>query len=193
MLEIRLPEYVNVEKVYGFRSIQEGRVLKVNFHDVMAGETKGVLIRYKLDAGRNSMVRFDTRLLYTEAQSHLPRSMTLNNKLEFTSNRNTYFDSFSEWVSAQVALYESNERLELATREVDKGNYQEARKLVKENKEYMQKKAPLVSKSAELQKVVNLNEEYNSKVENVESMPMEDVKYMQKATKSSNYQLRNKK
>lgn len=193
MLEIRLPEYVNIEKVYGHKSTQEGRILRVNFHDVMAGETKGVLLRYKLDAGRNSVVKFDTRLLYTDAISHLPRSLALNNKLDYTTNRDTYFDSFSEWVSAQVALYESNERMEMATREVDKGNYEQARKLVKENKDYMQKKAPLVSKSAELQKVVTLNEEYESKVENVEAMPMEDVKYMQKATKSSNYQLRNKK
>jgi Ca-activated chloride channel family protein len=193
VLEIRLPEYVNVEKVYGFRYTQDGRVLRINFHDVMANETKGVLLRFKVDAGRNSLVRFDTRLLYTETTQHLPRSFTLSNKLEYTQNRDMYFDSFSEWVSAQVALFESNERMELATREVDKGNYQEARKLVKENKEYMQKKAPLVSKSAELQKVVTLTEEYDSKVENVESMPLEDVKYMQKATKSSNYQLRNKK
>jgi hypothetical protein len=78
-------------------------------------------------------------------------------------------------------------------REVDKGNYTEAKKMVQENKEYMKSKAPLVQKSVELRKAESVNESYDSQISNVESMQEEDVKYMQKASKSSNYQIRNKK
>jgi hypothetical protein len=81
----------------------------------------------------------------------------------------------------------------MAMKEVDKGNYQQARKLVKENNEYIKQKSHLVSKSPDLQKVESTNASYDSQIETVESMPQEEIKYMQKATKSTNYQLRNKK
>lgn len=193
VLEIRIPEYVNIEKVYGQRYNQDGRTLQIKLHDLFAGNTKGILIKYKVDAGRNSQLKFETRIAYTDAVTHRPFAFSLINTCEFTTSSSSYFEAFNEWVSTQVALFESNELMELATREVDKGNYQEARKLVKENKAYMKKKSDLVGKSVELQKAATLSDDYESKVERVESMPAQDVKYMQKATKSSNYELRNKK
>jgi Ca-activated chloride channel family protein len=192
-LMVTIPDFVNVDKVYGYKYTQEGRILRIKFHDVFAQETKGVLIRYSVDANRNTAVRFDAKLTYMDAVYGIPRSLHLNTKCDYTDNRSQYFESYSEWVAAQVALYESNEKLELAMREVDKGNYTEAKKMVQENKEYMKSKAPLVQKSVELRKAESVNESYDSQISNVESMQEEDVKYMQKASKSSNYQIRNKK
>jgi Ca-activated chloride channel family protein len=190
---VTIPDFVNVDKVYGYKYTQEGRTLRIKFHDVFAQETKGVLIRYSVDANRNIAVRFDAKLTYMDAVYGIPRSLNLNTKCDYTDNRSQYFESYSEWVAAQVALYESNEKLELAMREVDKGNYTEAKKMVQENKDYMKSKAPLVQKSVELKKAESMNSSYDVQLSNVESMQEEDVKYMQKASKSSNYQIRNKK
>ncbi len=192
-LLVTIPDFVNVDKVYGYKYTQEGRTLRIKFHDVFAQETKGVLIRYSVDANRNIAVRFDAKLTYMDAVYGIPRSLNLNTKCDYTDNRSQYFESYSEWVAAQVALYESNEKLELAMREVDKGNYTEAKKMVQENKDYMKSKAPLVQKSVELKKAESMNSSYDVQLSNVESMQEEDVKYMQKASKSSNYQIRNKK
>jgi len=192
-LEIRLPDFVNIDKVYGHKFTQEGRKLRVRFHDIFAQETKGVLIRYTVDANRNTPVRFDTRFNYRPAQLDANRTLTLQNRCDFTNSRGLYNEHFSEWVSAQVALYESNERLERAMKEVDKGNYQEAKRMVKENKDYMKSKAPLVNKSVELQKAESVNASYEENIKEVESLPTEDVKYLQKASKSSNYEIRAKK
>jgi len=38
-----------------------------------------------------------------------------------------------------------------------------------------------------------VNAEYESKIENVQNMAVEDIKYMQKDSKSSNYKVRSKK
>ncbi|MBL7754320.1 MAG: VWA domain-containing protein [Chitinophagaceae bacterium] len=192
-LRIELPDELNVEKVYGYRYQQNGRILTVKFHDLFAGDTKGILIRYKVAPGMNRPLKISTSLSFYDAQSQRQERMSLMNRCEFTTDEYTYNRSFSEWVASQQALYESNERLEMAMKEVDKGNYQEARKLVNENKEYMKSKAVLVEKSEELKRAETTNAGYQSKIEDVESMPVEEVKVMQKATKSSNYQLRNKK
>jgi hypothetical protein len=104
-----------------------------------------------------------------------------------------YNSSFSEWVAAQITLYESNEQLEYAMREADKGNYEKARTMVKKNKEYMQSKAPLVQKSVELQKAESVNDSYDNSLLNIESMSSTEVKQIQKASKASNYGVRNKK
>jgi Ca-activated chloride channel family protein len=192
-LVVRIPDYVNIDKVYGFKYIQDGRTLRIKFRDVFASETKGVLIKYTVDANRNTTIRFDASLSFTDALTADTRRIALNNKNDYTDNRSLFQESYSEWVSAQVALYESNERLEMAMQEVDKGNYDEAKKIVKQNKEYMKSKAPLVNKSVELQKAESVNSTYDMQIKDVENMPQEDVKYMQKASKSSNYEIRTKK
>ncbi len=192
-LVVRIPDYVNIDKVYGCKYIQDGRTLRIKFRDVFASETKGVLIKYTVDANRNTTIRFDASLSFTDALTAETRRIALNNKNDYTDNRSLFQESYSEWVSAQVALYESNERLEMAMQEVDKGNYDEAKKIVKQNKEYMKSKAPLVNKSVELQKAESVNSTYDMQIKDVENMPQEDVKYMQKASKSSNYEIRTKK
>jgi Ca-activated chloride channel family protein len=192
-MQIRIPDFVRIDKVYGQQFVQEGRLLKIKFHDIFAEDTKGVLIKYTIVNNKNIPVRFDASIQYVDAQSSKSQSIALSTSCDYTNNYSTFKNSYSEWVNAQVALYSSNERLEMAMKEVDKGNYQQAKKIVQENKDYMKTQAPLVSKSKELQKAAAANDEYDMNIKNVESMPVEDVKYLQKASKSSNYEIRNKK
>jgi Ca-activated chloride channel family protein len=191
---ITLPENVNVTRVYGHPFDQVGRKLTVHLRDIFSGEQKGILVRYAVARGVNTLLRFSTAVDFTDrSESQRSRSFRNNNNQEFTNRIDVYQQSFNEWVSAQVALYTSNERLELAMKEVDKGNYDEAKKIVRENNEYIQSKAPLVSKSVELQKAQTTNAGYSKDLESLSSMSQEDVKYLQKSTKSTNYEIRAKK
>lgn len=193
VMQIRLPEGVTVEKVFGSRYTQSGRTLSIPLHDLFASETRGVLIRYTNPYGERGDYGFETSLRYREPGQGPQRILALSNICRFTGDYAQYDRSYSEWVSGQVVLYESNARMEDAMKEVDRGNYDEARKKVRENKDYLKSKAPLVEKSVELQRTESVTENYEGQIKAVEAMPVEDVKYMQKATKNSNYELRTKK
>ncbi|MBL7766088.1 MAG: VWA domain-containing protein [Chitinophagaceae bacterium] len=193
VLKITLPDFVNVEKVHGYKHEQTGRVLTIRFHDIFSEETKGVLIRYTVNRDINNPVSFNTTLNYSEPGEDVKQILNVRNQCEFTTNNYTYREHFSEWVAAQVALYEVNESLENAMKEVDNGNYEKARQIVKDNNEQMVKKAKLVERSPELQRAQQSNAVYDTKIESVETMDEESRKYMQKSTKSENYQIRTKK
>jgi len=192
-LKITIPEFVNVDRVYGYKFEQVGRTLTIKFHDIFSEETKGVLIKYTVQSGMNTPVNFNTTLSYYDPSSERKGTIALANISEYTSDENQYRNSYSEWVGTQVAIYESNEQLEMAMKEVDKGNYEEAKKIVRKNDEYIKSKPASIQQAPAMQGAVNVNADYETKISNVESMRSEDVKFLQKDSKSSNYKVRNKK
>ena len=78
-------------------------------------------------------------------------------------------------------------------REVDKGNYKEAKKMVKDNDAYISSKAKLIKNSPELQRAQTSNANYDEKIQAVEDMPAAQVKFIQKESKNENYLIRSKK
>jgi Ca-activated chloride channel family protein len=192
-LTITVPDFVNIEKVYGYKYDQVGNQLTIHVHDIFSEETKGLLIKYRIQNGNNSAVKFIAKANYVDASNREKKSLATSNKASFTNQLSVYNDYFNEWASAQVALYVSNEKLEVAMKEVDKGNYQQARVIVQENTIYMSKKSKLIEKSPELKRATENNNAYDENIKNVESMAEADVKYLQKSTKSENYMIRNKR
>jgi Ca-activated chloride channel family protein len=191
VLNIQIPDHVTIEKVYGNTYVQEGRTLSIRFNTLFSNETKGILIRYRVDPAYNTPVNFYSNLSYVDQERK--QAINLQNRSDFTNNKELYIDNFNAWVGAQVTAYESNEILESAMREVDKGHYDEAKKLVKQNETYIQSKPAAVRNAPEVKSASVVNDSYTSKLEDVEVMPVEDVKFMQKDIKNSNYLLRNKK
>ncbi len=192
-LKITIPDFVNVDKVYGYSFDQMGRTITIKFHDLFSEETKGVLVKYSISNRINQPLAFETSLSYTDIYQRQRERIALLCKSEFTNNFNVYNRSFSDWVSTQVAIYVSNDRLETAMKEVDKGNYSEAKRIVQENKEYISSKPALLQKSVELQRAASTNSGYEMNVDAAPSMDESERKVMQKASKSDNYQIRNKK
>jgi Ca-activated chloride channel homolog len=192
-LKIILPENVSVQKVYGYRYTQKNQTVTVFMNTLFANDTRGILVRYNRTNYSTSNMQFTSSLAFTSMEGERKQRITLYNPCSYTNNRRLFNSSYNEWVSAQVALYESNEQLEMAMKEADKGNYENARQLVKKNKVYMQSKAPLVQKSVELQKAETVNESYDNSLQNAEAMPAAEMKVLQKATKADNYGIRNKK
>ena len=192
-LKITIPEYINIDKVYGYSFDQMGRTLTIKFRDIFSEETKGVLIKYTINNRINQPISFETALSYTDLSNERREKISVLCKSEYTNNMSVYNQNFSDWVSTQVVLYVSNDRLETAMKEVDKGNYEEAKKIVKENKEYISSKPKLLEKSVELQRVSTTNAAYDMNVDAAPSMAEDERKVMQKASKSENYQIRTKK
>lgn len=192
-LTITIPDFVNIEKVYGYKYDQIGNQLTIHLHDIFSEETKGLLIKYRIQNGNNTAVKFIAKANYADATNKENKVLATSNKASFTNQLSVYNDYFNEWASAQVALYVSNEKLEVAMKEVDKGNYKQAREIVQENTIYMSKKSKLIEKSPELKRATDNNSAYDENIKNVESMAEADVKFLQKSTKSENYMIRNKK
>ncbi len=192
-LKITIPDYVNIDRVYGQQYEQEGRTLTIRLHDIFSEETKGVLIKYTVRPGNSTTVSFNTALTYYDPMQERKAGIMLTNKNEFTSNEQLYSNSFNDRVGTQVAIYESNETLERAMKEVDKGNYEEAKKMVKQNDEYIRSKPKVIQQAPAMQGAASVNEAYEKKLNNVESMATDDIKYMQKDSKNSNYKVRSKK
>lgn len=192
-LTITIPDFVNIEKVYGYKYDQIGNQLTIHLHDIFSEETKGLLIKYRIQNGNNTAVKFIAKANYADATNKENKVLATSNKASFTNQLSVYNDYFNEWASAQVALYVSNEKLEVAMKEVDKGNYKQAREIVQENTIYMSKKSKLIEKSPELKRATDNNSAYDENIKNVEAMAEADVKFLQKSTKSENYMIRNKK
>lgn len=192
-VKVIIPEYVNIDKVYGCRFEQTGNVISIPLHDIFSEETKGILIAYSVWEGKNMPIRFKTEISYTVPEEPNKTYMALQNTQTFTTQTQLYNTYFNEWVSAQVALYVSNETLETAMKEVDKGNYQQARKIVAENKKYMDQQAPLMEKSTELKRAYSTNAAYEENIQDAEKMDESTIKFIQKTSKSESYKLRNKK
>jgi Ca-activated chloride channel homolog len=193
MLKITVPEFVNIENVYGGKYEQTGRVLTVQLRDVFSNEKKAILIKYNVNPNINSTVNFATALSFNAPNGLTPKYITLNNKQEFTTDIMAYNKHFNEWVQAQEVLYQSNDRLETAMKEIDNGNYDKAKKIVEENKVYIKKNENLIQAAPELQRAMDNNADYQTSISNVEALDESSKKVMQKASKSVNYNIRNSK
>lgn len=194
MLNIALPASVIVEKVYGYSHTQKGNQVSVKLNDIFSKETKGILIRYRVN--QNNMpnqINFTTSLSYQLASSNRSKVASVRNYQKYTNSASVYNENFSEWVDAQVVLAEANYKMEVAMKAIDRGDYDEGRKLVRETKTYISSKPALVKKSAELQKAQVANNTYENELEDIETRSEAEKKYIQKSNKSMNYQIRRKK
>jgi Ca-activated chloride channel family protein len=193
VLKINIPDNVTIVNVKGANFIQVGREITINLHDVFSEETKGILVHYRINSKYNEPNKFYTSLNYKEASTNYTKTMNIVNTQEYTNNKMAYMQHYNEWVDAQVALNVINVRMEEAARETDKGNYSQARKLVKDNNDYISSKKKLVEKNVELQKVSESNAAYDYNLTDAENMAPAALKTMQKESKEGQYKSRNKK
>jgi hypothetical protein len=99
----------------------------------------------------------------------------------------------NKFVLQQIALFESNEKMDEAIKAVDKGEYEKARKIVSENEVYLKEKRMKLPGSYELQRQDSINQNYAKSIQRAETMSKDDMKMMQKCNKSLNYEVRKKK
>lgn len=192
-LSIDIPENVEITKVYGFKYEKNGNTIQINFRDVFSEEIKGVLIKYTIKNNLKKSLAFTTKVNYDDATTLKNETINITITQQYTENVKLHNASNQEKIHQQIILFEANENLENAMKEVDKGNYQEAKKIMEQNKTYLNNKKGLVEKSEELQRLNKVSESYEYKVDDAENMSTEEIKYMQKDSKSQSYQIKNKK
>lgn len=194
LLQIRVPDGVRIEKVYSYAHEESGHQVMIHLNDIFSEETKGILIRYRIDRPQAEReIQFTSSLKYVDVETGRESKLGLENIQEYNEEERKYWSNFNEWVDAQVVLFVSNENMENAMKRIDEGDYDAGRAMVEQNKAYLQSNAAVISNSDELQAVELSTKEYEEKLENVENMAETERKVLQKSSKDKNYQYRSKK
>jgi hypothetical protein len=76
---------------------------------------------------------------------------------------------------------------------MEKGDYKEAKKYLTSNNDYLKSNFIYVKNDRALMKVDSVNANYSIQYQQAEAISKDSVKKIQKANKSVNYQIRNKK
>ena len=194
-LQIQFPSTdFTVDKVYGYPSEVNGDVLSINYNDVIAEEEKTVLVRFKRKRALTQAPSFSVSLSYDDVNENYKRiGSEMNLALELTSDKELYASKANDEVARNIVLFESLDRFEMAAKEVDKGNYEEAKRMIRENEEYMDREFTKVAPDSAMQKQYEVNKSYRKDIDDIESKSQYEVKMMQKSNKSSNYMMRKKK
>lgn len=188
VVSISLPAGTMCDKVYGYPfDVVDGKIT-IRLNDIYANDEKGVVI--KLLSNRVSEgLEIAATLRYTESKHFKTVSETRRLRLAITNDRTAYEASLNKEVDEKVAMFEANEDFDKILKEVDNGNYKEAKgKAMRSIKALQEKQAVAPSAALRLREEEISN--YTKDLDKVEAMPAADRSIYQKATKSSNYEMK---
>ena len=187
-------ENFDVTQVYGYDYKVEGNQLEVTYNDVFSNEEKAVLIRFRKKQPLNTSQPFKVKLTYDDVINEYNRvNEELSLLLSVTQDQTLYQNSFNEIVTRNKVLFISNYQFEQAIKEVDKGNYEEAKKLLHENKGYLYSNRIYVQQDSILMKQESAAKNYAKEIENIQEKSEQERKVMQKESKGLNYIRKKKK
>lgn len=192
-LRITLPKGITVEKVYPFKFVQVKNEVIIKFRDLFSEEEKGLMLQFKLDDAVDRELRIQARLTYTGITDQQLKVTLDEAVLQPVKSRETYLKHFNKEVAEMVLLFSANENLERAMQEVDRGNFEAARRWAGANGYLLELNASYVNQSGDLQKMDSINRFYAGEAIKVKTLSKDSLKLLQKSNKALNYGIRNKK
>ncbi|MDJ1483464.1 VWA domain-containing protein [Cytophagaceae bacterium YF14B1] len=194
LLRIKFPsQNLSVNKMFGYQGQVKGDELVFDLKDVFSEEQKAILIKFTVTEPLTEDAIFTSTLTYDDAVTFQRVNASENTRLKVTTDKALFDRSFDKDVLQNIVLFETNERLENAMLEVDHGNFEGAKKMIITLKSEMEVQMKNLPENADLSRQYNTVMEYEKQVENAKTMSSEELKYNQKASRSSNYQIRKKK
>ncbi len=153
-IRIKFPsDYLVVNKVFGYPYEIFGDELVIDLKDIFAGQNKTILIKFDIRKKFASKIKFRTEFEYSNPEENNEKvSSSTVNTLEPADSKSEYDKGYESKVQQNVVVFEANEMMELAMKEADKGNYEEARTKIKESKEYISKQKSDVGSSKEIER-----------------------------------------
>lgn len=193
-LKFTLPQQIIITRVYGGNYEMDRNVMTVNLKDIFANETKGILVKFKIKAGANTELPIVTHLDFEDATQNNQKSAIENlNLMKPVTDKKIYMTNFSERVMQQCTMFESNDLLEQTMKAVDDGNYDKARNLGATTQTYLWSNKAKFTNTKEIQKQDSVVGTYNVELKTIESKNANELKEVQKVSKSYNYEIRKKK
>lgn len=191
---IQIPKGLKVLKVNGYSFTQEGQTLKIAFRDFSAGETKSVLVRFRMEEEKE-VFGFSAKLSFEVGQLPAMEQLAMEqvHELRKALSESKAEESISPEVKSQVVMFKANDNLEDAMRAVDVGNYRYADSIVAINSAYLQSNAGYIPYNPRLESQMNSNSVYGTQLKNAENLSSTDMQILQKSSRASNYDVRMKK
>jgi Ca-activated chloride channel family protein len=193
VLLIKLPPPVKLEKVFAFKYEYKEDQVMINFRDLFSEEIKGILLKFKIPDNTNSILKFISSVSYDDIHDGKRKSLSNENLLTPTKDTITYLTYFNKPVIQQALLFITNERIEQAMNEADKGNYSLARSYIQYNDLFFRRNSFYVANSKELRRMDSANYDYLRRIKNAETMNQDSIKFIQKSNRAEFYKVRNKK
>ncbi|MBI1183216.1 VWA domain-containing protein [bacterium] len=188
LLEITLPEGVEIEHVYGFKYEKEGSKLKIYFRDLVSGSEKGVLVRLKVNEQYDGDLFFSSQLTYQRAiGDYNTDTLLVNCVLQPARDHELLASGRNAEVEQWVTFYEANLRIEKAMKAVDRGEMDSARTMINYNKSYIEGRKDKWGSNKYIEMSDETNSKYDTVVVEMNEMDEEEIKANQKAVKSENY------
>jgi Ca-activated chloride channel homolog len=193
-LEIDVPKGVILNKAFGNSYILENGKAIVNLRDLYANEKKAVMLRFSISHDVKNPINFPARLIYDDAiTKEKAMAMSLQFEISGMNGLDRYNAGIQNCIQRQVVLFETNDRLELAMREMENGNYSQAQGYLQMNSSVISKTGKEIGLDKELLKMEELNEEYKNKSVHYQELTDSEKKVLQKSSKEKSYEVRKKK
>jgi Ca-activated chloride channel family protein len=192
-LTVKLPKGIRIEKAYPLKYEEAGDMITVKFRDLFSEETKGILLRFRMDNDVRSSLKFISTLSYTDVATGQKKSLVNENFLNPIKNVEAYLTYFNKDVLEQTVLFTANENMEKAMLEADKGNYEKALQSLDNNNKYLRANSFYATDYAALQQMDSINSTYSTELLRTKELGKDSVKRLQKASRSESYKIRNKK
>jgi Ca-activated chloride channel family protein len=194
MLKVKFPDNaLSFVKAFGYNANVQGNEISFDLKDVFSEEQKSVLLKFNVNQAADAEITFETSLGYDDAFSFQRVNISAKNEVKFTNDKDLFERSFDKDVLQNIVLFENNQKMEEAMQEVDKGDIVKAKKVLMEIKAEMSIQMKDLPGSLELEKQLSNIDAYEQQLEHADEMSNEDMKIMQKTSRSMNYSIRKKK
>lgn len=191
-LEIKYPDNLKVEKVYGYNHTDTNHIVTVLLNDIYSKEEKEVLVHFKLIKPIADKITLQTQVYFTDAQLDKADQLFTDNNLSVTRDTIIYKQNIDSLVDEMVIVYNTTEMMDNAMLEIDKGNYAAgfyytnmADSVVLSNS--------FRSKTGKVQKQKEAVSKYKEDVKDIQTKSTEQKKMIQKSSKQLNYNIKKNK
>lgn len=194
-LTINFPsDYFKCTNVFGYPFDAKAGSVSINFNDVISEEKKAVLIKLEVTNPIDKELEFSADLTYEDVVDRMER-ITESHKLTLgiTENNAEFKDSVNSKVLDQVIYFVANQIYEDAITASDKRDFDRAKQLIKQAKEYMEAHFKSYPQTEELKKLYQHIIDYENRLEDMEDMSNYDYMMTQKMSRSTQYMSKRKK
>lgn len=187
--QVSIPEGLECLHVYGYPyEIKDGKVM-IRFNDIYANDEKAILIKLKSRISFTDNLRFDCTLGYTDATTFDQVKESKPVQIKVTTDTELIQKGEDKSVQEMLALFESTEHFDDIMSDVDKGNYESARRKGAAAVKVLKERQVRYS-SPKLDEQVKKMTTYVQKMDSVEVMHESEKKIFQKTNKSLNYNVK---
>lgn len=187
--QVSIPEGLECQHVYGYPyEVKDGKVM-IRFNDIYANDEKAILIKLKSKTRFTDNLRFDCTLGYTDAATFDQVKEGKPVQIKVTTDKELIRTGEEKAVQEMLALFESTESFDEMMSDVDKGNYESARRRGNEAVRILKEKQ-VMYRSPKLEEQVKKMTTYVQQMDSVKVMHESEKKMYQKSNKSVNYNVK---